>query len=509
MSGLIFNEDGNHFIHTRNLAGIKVGLEELNAFIDQYANTDIKEFMLNVNAMLAWFPAKSRENAIDKYSRMIQEKKTLGIGGIVVATSYDIFVRQGLDTYKIWLERLRYNNISPWISIRMNDIHSNDDEENFLHSSFYQKNKNMRRASHRTNSDYFDNALDYSFPEVREHNLSLIHEVSELYDFDGLEIDWMREAYLFRAGGEYDGIGILNDFMNQVRAILDNAEKTRGHKIKICVRVPQSPEIALRFGLDVLTWVKSGLVDIVVPTARWATTDNDMPIDFWKRLLAGTGVMLAAGLEILLEATRAQPQYFQVNSIETARGSAVSYLGMGAERIYLYNYMDFPVLDPSYPFMAEHAANPQRYHELLTTISSLEIAKKLPRRHVVTYHDIVAPGFKIADALPFHCNPPAFEETRIFTGIRIATGPVDDHSVITLIIGINCEKVLQYSDVLVFINSVACELTGIVELPLPRPVCKTYTFNVSNSGQFPEASIVEVATAEIPFTVEWVELSIN
>jgi hypothetical protein len=509
MSGIMLNEDCNHFVYTRHKAGIKVGINELHAFVDQYENTLVKELILNVNAMLAWFPAKKRENVIDKLEKYTEINKELGFNGSIVKTSYDIFIKQGIDMYKIWIDRARDKGISPWISIRMNDIHNNDDEENFLHSSFFQNNKHMRRASYRENSSYYDNALDYTFKEVQDHYLSFIEEVLDRYDIDGLELDWMREAFVFKIGGECTGISILNKFMRRVREIADRAEKIRNHKVKISVRMPQSPELALRFGFDVMFWAKSGLVDVVVPTARWATTDNDMPIDFWRRILDGTGVMLGAGLEILLEATKVYPKRVMYNSLESARGSAAAYLSMGADRIYLFNYMDIPDTELIDSRIKGSAIDPKYYRELLTTIGEIEIATSLPRRHIVTYHDITAPGVRVGQPLPIMCSAPDSKGMLSFNEVRIVTGPIKEILKATLVIGVNSEKILDGSDFQIYVNTKLCTFNGLVTLPSPNPECRAYAFEIDKDDKFPGVSIIEIASEKTFFTVDWVEIYIE
>ncbi|NJD03743.1 MAG: hypothetical protein FIA99_14365 [Ruminiclostridium sp.] len=495
MSGIMFNEDCTHFAHNRYKNGINVGYKELQEFIDQYAGTQVKEFVMKVNAMLAFFPSKSRENILDKYCKYPEK---YGPECNYVKTLVDIFKKQGLDMYGIWIDRLRMHGISPWLSIRMNDIHFGNAEDNFLFSEFFRDNRHLRRTSHRPRSNsLFDFALDYSFPEVREHNLSLIREVVERYDFEGLELDWMRESFSLGVGKECDGKDIITAFMQEVRSILDEAERVRGHRIKMGIRVPWSPEIALRFGLDTISWARCGLVDVIVPIARWESTDNDMPIDLWKQILSGSEVMLCAGVERNIGATRSSYILGMCNSMETYSGSAAAYLGMGADRIYLYNYFDDSGKDPS------------EYRALLMTIGELETVAGLPRRHVVTIHDITAPGTRVADMLPLRCNPPDANGTHDFHDIRIATGPVTPDTQVTLIIGVNNKEDLNASDFSVYLNGWLCMFEGDFLPPEPRPDCKLYSFCAACDDRFPAASIVEIASEKKPFTVEWLEIDLQ
>ena len=56
-----------------------------------------------------------------------------------------------------------------------------------------------------------DKAFDYGREEVRAYHTKLVKELIERYDFDGLELDWMRFGFHFRPG--YESIGI--DFKSQ------------------------------------------------------------------------------------------------------------------------------------------------------------------------------------------------------------------------------------------------------------------------------------------------------
>ncbi len=77
---------------------------------------------------------------------------------------------------------------------------------------------------------YFARALDYAHPEVRDHYRALIVETLERYDVDGLELDFMREPYLFSAGKEPEGRLLLTAWLREIRGLVDTATKRRGHR---------------------------------------------------------------------------------------------------------------------------------------------------------------------------------------------------------------------------------------------------------------------------------------
>ena len=206
--------------------------------------------------------------------------------------------KQGIDYPGRVVERCRHRGISPWITLRMNDCHLNDIPDHPFHGSFWKKNPQLRRKNC---SGYFATCLDYAAPEVRNYYKALVAESLERYDIDGLELDFMREPYLFSAGRESEGASILTGWMREVRKLTTEAAAKRRHPVHLGVRVPSRPEVASAMGLDALTWAKEGLIDLLVVTPRWATLEFDMPIHQWRQMLKKSKVTLAGGLEVLYQ----------------------------------------------------------------------------------------------------------------------------------------------------------------------------------------------------------------
>jgi hypothetical protein len=361
-------------------------LEGLNAFVDQYAGTKVTHLFLCPNAMKASF----RSKVWDAIWELKGPQKPPPAGfSKTWCENARLLSERGLDPYAIWIARSREKGISPWLTMRMNDIHNVDDVDCYIHNSFWREHPDYWRVPGST-SGWTDRAFDYAIPEVRDHHMAFVRELLERYDPDGLELDWMRFGYHFKPGHEAEGSEILTQFMKDVRALTKEWAVKRGHAILLGARVPTHPDAAKGLGMDGVRWVREGLVDMLVPTPFWATTDFDIPIELWRERLGDSAknIVLAAGGEILLGA---YPGAKQIETdIRSSRGFAAAHLGRGADQIYLFNYMDpDPMQGPK-----------GSYRELLEKGLSLEAATHAPRRHVVTFRDTVPPGMSNGAQLP-------------------------------------------------------------------------------------------------------------
>ena len=380
---LILNEDDSHFYGTRSAGQMNV--EGLRAFVDQYAHTAVTHLFLCPNAMKASHRSQARDAIWEFGDGQKPPDDEFAKKWCANARLLD---ERGLDPYATWIARGREKRISPWLSMRMNDVHNADDVDHYIHSSFWRKHPEYWRVP--GGGGWTDRALDFGVREVREHALAYVRELLERYDPDGLELDWMRFGYHFRPGREVEGAALLTQFMREVRGLTREWSAKRRHPIQLGARVPTLPEAARGLGMDGVTWGREGLVDMLVPTPFWATTDFDIPLERWRELLgdAGKGVTLAAGTEILV---RAYPAAKPIEAdLTSTRGFAASSQHRGADAIYLFNYMD----------PAPMTGGETAYRTLLQEGLGLEAVRQKPRRHVVTYRDTVAPGMANDVRLP-------------------------------------------------------------------------------------------------------------
>lgn len=431
--GLVINEDNSHFFGSRDASAMT--LEGLHAFVDQYAGTRVSHLFLCPNAMRASFRSVTRDAIWDENTQTMPTGDDHGGKWVRNAR---LLHERGLDPYAVWIARCRDKGISPWLSMRMNDVHDVLTDDNFMHSTFWVQHPEFRRVPDSTSGSWVDRAFDYGHAEVREHAMSFIRELLERYDPDGLELDWMRFGYHFAPGREAEGAELLTAFMGEVRALTREWSERRGRTIRLGARVPTHPDAARGLGMDGARWVREGLVDMLVPAPFWTSSDFDIPIELWRERIgaAAAGAVLAPGLEYNV---RAHPGGQPVaNDLESARGFAAAALHRGADQIYLFNFMDsetIPVPDSDYRILVENGLG-------------LPVATRLPRRHIAAFRDTVPPGFPHGAQLPF--------EAREGGAVRLYTGPAPANGRAVFVVGLAAREGVESAVFDAAVNGQAC-----------------------------------------------------
>ena len=442
--GLVINEDNSHFFGSRSPDAMT--LEGLHQFVDQYAGTKVSHLFLCPNAMRASFNSKTR----DAIWELGDQDMPAG-GGRRWMDNARLLHERGLDPYAVWIDRCREKGISPWLSMRMNDLHDVTNEKSFMHSTFWLEHPEYWRVPGSTSGSWTDRALDYGVPEVREHAVAFVRELLDRYDPDGLELDWMRFGWHFKPGEEAQGAEILTDFIREARRLTEDWSETRGHPIRLGARVPTHPDAATGLGMDGVRWAKEGLVDMLVPTPFWTTSDFDVPVELWRARLGNAcdKVVLAPGLEFNL---RAYPGGGAVpNDLESIRAFAAAAWHRGADQIYLFNHMDsetIPVSGSDYRILIENGLGPG-------------VVTALPRRHVQTFRDTVPPGFDAGVVLP--------ADTAGGVVIRLNIGPKPATGRVVFIAGMAQRDGLEEVRFEVSVNGEACAAIEDAEDPAQYP----------------------------------------
>jgi len=518
VSGLIFNQDCDAFLMSR--AGERLDAKAVATWVDQYARTQVREMFLNVNARRASFPSKSWETYWDGYLPNAAEGEPWFEGRpkewferlgkdwerqlrAMIHTAWRLH-HDGIDLYAVWIERCRQRGLSPWLSVRMNDVHYTLDPDHIFHTEFWRKRPDLRRVPYRSKW-WEDHAFDYGKAEVREHFLALIRELAERYDFDGLELDWMRHQLNFRPGREREDAPLLTAFVAEVRRHLNEWEQNRGHKIRLATRVPSQPTVCAALGFEATQWARQGLLDVLVISGTFGTIESTMPIELWRELLDGTGVALAAGLECSLMPYPSFPRY-PSNSLETVRGAALSFLDRGVDRIYLFNFFDNDkhAATKSTPEKKFHEAGARQLlrddqDALLRELGDVSTLRDKSRRHVLTYTNIAAPGEAIVARLPARVPAGNWESFGLHTGPAPSSGSA--HVILGVLDGDAASFALR-------VNGTPSSFDGIVTLAEPKPDCPAYRFGIPRSTLHRGFNLIEVMSPR-DAVIGWVEIAIR
>ncbi|NDJ11853.1 MAG: hypothetical protein EBY17_11780 [Acidobacteriia bacterium] len=488
-TAITFNEDNSHYFFSR--VGEEFTPEKVASYVDQFAGTQVREVVLSGNSQRTSFASKvwdpiwkgydpSAPDDQPMFASTPKEGRAMARGWVHTAWKLN---QQGLDPYALWIKRAREKKLSPWISMRMNDLHNVDDPQSYMHSDFWKAHPEYRRLQWRTEQgpgfDWRDRAFDYLQNEVRDYHFRLVEEYCERYDFDGLELDWMRFGFHFKPGQEVQGNEVTLEFMRRTRALLNQWEKKRGHKISLGARVPSRPETAWAMGMDGVRWANEGLIQMLVVTPFWASIETEIPIEEWRKLV-GPKVLLAAGLEVLI---RPYHEYkIQMNRLETVRGAAAGFLARGADRVYLFNYMDAIPTTPDQEY----------FPQVLRECGSLTTLAGKPRRHVVTYADTWAPGEAQGAQLPRTVPPGGWTAFRIYVGPKLPDAKLR----------------MEIPDVAeVHVNGAAQPLGEPTEVPagklVPGPVGRTFEWSL---GPVSEWVVLNVRVPK-GGKIQWVEIA--
>lgn len=382
----VINEDNSHFFFSRG--SNEMTIAGLNAFVDQYANTKVTHLFLCPNAMRTSFRSNSREAIWDGVGSEVLEQLD-GKTRCWIENAHAL-AESGLDPYAIWIKRCRDKGISPWLSMRMNDIHNvniTTPPGDVMHSSFWRNHPEYWRVPNCKPSAWQNRALNYAFKDVRIYNLNLVKELLERYDPDGLELDWMRFGYHLTPGKEREESYILTQFIRDVRKLTVKWGKKRGHFIYLAVRIPSHPDAAAGLGMDGVLWAKEGLVDVLVPAPFWFSSDFDIPVELWKMRM-GDAAARTAVLPGLESSSRSWPGGKPVsNDLSIIYGFAAAANYRGADGLYFFNLMDDSMSTLDYRTFVEKGIG-------------ADVAYSGLRRFPVCYRDTVPKGVSNDVALP-------------------------------------------------------------------------------------------------------------
>ncbi len=248
------------------------------------------------------------------------------------------------------VEECHKRNIAAFVSLRMNDTHDGQ------HSRGTLPNPELPSFK-RQNADWLVEtldrwtALDFRQPRVRALKLRVIQEYFDRWDFDGIELDWLRHTLNFPRGEEQNGARHLTDFMRQVREMLDERAAARGRAIEVAVRIPERLAWCLLGGYDIPAWIEEDLCDSLI--LGQGLTEHPA-IEEFRTLMKKRRLPIYPSLYSYGNGYRISPD-------EVIRGSAANLWQAGADGLYTFNWFHH---GPWRRQLLHEIADPQRLAEL-------------------------------------------------------------------------------------------------------------------------------------------------
>jgi len=233
---------------------------------------------------------------------------------------------EGHDPPEIVVREAKKRGLDVFYSFRINDIHDSFTPDEL--ATFKVEHPEWLIGEQKYGDvTSFRTPLNFAIPEVRALKFRVIEELFQKYDFDGLEIDFLRSAPYFLPGEEAKHAHLLTELLQRIRKHTDERGRQRGHPIRLAVRVDGSLEGCRLDGFEVQKWIEGGLIDYVI----LGSGVIDIQVEEFKKLAAPKGVLVYPCLY-------GWPSKYYPIPTELAAGLALNYSQQGADGIYLFNW---------------------------------------------------------------------------------------------------------------------------------------------------------------------------
>ncbi|MBE6390063.1 MAG: hypothetical protein E7043_07835 [Lentisphaerae bacterium] len=345
---LFFDEDCNARYYYSE-AGTMLP-KDLDHIVDDLKNTDVKSMVIGTGGASAMYPGAK---AVNEYIAGFEMEKGLdqpwfcgkpSVWSYRNAANIVVLRNMGCDSNAYLLQRAREKNMAAWITIRMNDQHGTWVEKSPGHSQLWMDHPEMRTQTCAPQS-----GLSFEHPQVREMMFNVIKENLELYDVDGIILDWMRHVPHFNDGEGEKNIPAMNEFIRSVKEMVDEFAVKRGHKILIAPRVPATVASARYHGLDAVEWAKRGYIDRIIISPKYLRSYILDP-GAWKEAVGKADFPVTACIDTPHQPYPGYPsdapagawtkEPFDNRQLPFIRGACRVALGNGSDGIYLFNFMN-------------------------------------------------------------------------------------------------------------------------------------------------------------------------
>ncbi len=258
-------------------------------------------------------------------------------------------MEEGTDPAAVVIDRGKKAGLEVFLSMRVNDIHDGldkDEPPRFLSPMKVAHPEWLLGLAENPVHDqlltgFSRYAYNFGLQDVRDYKLAIATEAIENYDLDGLDWDFCRSPRYFAMGEAERNAGLMIDLMRSLRKALDAKSERIGRRLLMSVRVPPKFDLAIRFGLDVRSWLDEGLIDILIAGVAHTSLFR-VPVEEYVEAARDTSTqVIAQNLGIFWPG---RPQSTSViwdepnlYTDEMCRASASTYWRAGVDGIYLWN----------------------------------------------------------------------------------------------------------------------------------------------------------------------------
>ena len=244
--------------------------KDLDPIVDNLTGSDVSDIVIGTCAQTAMYPGA---RAIDEFAKGFDIEKGLdqpwfqgqpSPSSFRNAANIKALAALGVDSNDYLLKRAREKGFRAWVTVRMNDQHSTEIPRMPLHCRLWMEHPELRTQSHAPEAGF-----SYEHKIVRDTFRDVIRENLELYDVDGILLDWMRHVPHFNDGEGEAHIPLINDYMQEIRRMVDDFSAKRGHRILLAARIPATIESARYHGLDGVEWARRGIIDRLVIAPKY------------------------------------------------------------------------------------------------------------------------------------------------------------------------------------------------------------------------------------------------
>ncbi len=323
----IYNSDGTDILSNSLHGKRQISVADVYNNIDILKDTGITTFMICTGSLMPYYDSEyerslgtPRETAAESDSGYVPPENIR-----MYEKNIRILKEADTDVIRLCIKRARFFGMEGFLTIRLNDLHFTVPSitQTGFQSDFWLDHPEYRMGSYP--GWHADGAFNFAHKGVRDYKLNMIKELCDNYDFDGLELDFMRFLVYFPRDSGQHYSGLMTDFVKDVRTAV------KGKSGIFSVRVPPNLDVCRDKGLNVDEWISEGLVDFVTVAAHWID-DPALPVRKFRKNAGAADIPLYASFESGIFDPR------QYRTEGDYRGAAAHCYGQGADGLYVFNF---------------------------------------------------------------------------------------------------------------------------------------------------------------------------